>query len=75
MTRHQDLKAGLEKLKTAALDKSLDRRFACQMLLLFYDKSKESFEKRKNNMPEEAFSYALCCYKVLYRQAYDEITG
>ena len=75
MNRHQALKSGLEKLKTAALNESLDRGFTRRMLLLLYDEAKDSFKAHKDNMPEEAYSYALCCYKVLYRQALEEITG
>lgn len=73
MNRHQDLKEGLGKLKSAVADEALDRGFACRMLLLFYDKAKDSFKAHKDDMPEEAFTYALCCYKVLYRQALEEI--
>ena len=70
MGRHQDLKIGLDKLKVLATPKN--RGFARRMMSLLYNEIKASFELRKDDMSEDAFTYSLCCYKVLYRKALKE---
>lgn len=67
MRRHQDLKTSLNKLKVLT-----DSGFARRMMKLVYDEIKESFELRKDDMPEDAFTYSLCCYKALYRETLRE---
>lgn len=66
MSRHQDLKTGLNRLKV------LDRSFAQRMMMVFYHQIVDVFMNRRDDMPEEAFTHALCCFKALYREALKE---
>lgn len=66
MKRYHDLKIGLNKLKV------LDRSFSRRMMLMFYHQIRDSFIKRSGDVPEDAFTYSLCCFKALYREALRE---
>ncbi len=70
MGRHQDLKIGLKKLVILATPKN--RGFARRMMKLLYDDIKGTFMLRKDDMPKEAFTYALCCFTVVYRESLKE---
>ena len=67
MRRHQDLRDRLNKLKILP-----NRGFARHMMKLVYDEIKGSFELHEDNMPVDAFTYSLCCYTALYREALKE---
>lgn len=65
MRRHNQIREGFKKLEAL----SGDFGFFVSQARLYYQNHLAKFEKQKDNMPTEAYTYALCCYRVLYRKA------
>lgn len=69
MNRHNQIREGLKKLEDL---KASDRGFFLSMASLFYRDQLRKFDEGRGDMPEKAYTHAMCCFRALYRRAIDK---
>ncbi len=65
LSRHTQLRVGLEKLQPLRSDYGFYLRIAT----MFYEQQIAAFKNLEGQIPKDAYTHALCCYKALFRKA------
>lgn len=68
-SRYHNLRIGLSRLEGIQ-----PYGFCIQIMQLYYQKHIDSFAKHIDEMPENAYTHARCCYKMLLKQAIERVS-